>query len=331
MALLFVLVLVASLAAAVLAIERRVLVDYRAVRAGAEAVRLRHLARSGIDLGIAILASDLRRGTVDHLGEAWARAAEAGAVLGSDGYRCEVGITDLSGRIQVNALVADPAAAGRGRGGAAARYDQRQARMLFRLLTGSRFRIGHRRARRMVAALIDWIDGDRAVCEFEGQKGAEGGTDQEGGGPYRPANRPLADLAELVRVRGFDERLVFGDPRSGRPVLASFVTVAVARGRARGRININTAPAAVLEALSSAIDASLARELVRYRQANPQRLADWRWPLRLRPGLALDQRLVATAGALFRIQATARFQQQWRRVSCVLHRPSFRVTDWREE
>ncbi len=333
MALLFALVLVVSLAAAALALERRILVNYRAVRAEAEAVRLRQLARSGIELGIALLADDFRRGAVDHLGEAWARAEEASGVLASEGRRCTVEIVDLSGRIQVNALVTSPEAEKRDRSlaGLRARYDPRQAQLLFRLLTGSRFQLDHRRARRMVAALIDWIDSDQTVCEFEGQKGAEAEAYQERDRQRRPANRPLAALSELVLVRGFDERLVFGDPQTGRLGLADLLTVAVAQGRARGRININTAPAAVLEALSPAIDARLAQELVRYRQANPQALADWRWPSRLRPTLALDQRLIATSGAVFRIQATARLQQQWRRISCVLHRPSFQVTDWREE
>jgi len=361
MALLFALVLVVSLAAGVILFQRQALLDYQAVRAGAEAVQLRLLARSGIELGLALLVDDLRRGAVDHLGEDWNRAAEAGELLSDGEHRCELTIVDQSGRIQVNALL--PAAGrkrnrryqlavGSGLTGHATGtpreldgtvtntipsknettgpgYDTRQARLLFRLLTGSRFRIDHTRARRMVAALIDWLDADRKVCEFEGQAGAEIAYYQALDPPRRPADRPIAALGELALVRGFDQELLAGS--GDRPGLAAFLSAADIDGPARGRININTAPAAVLEALSPRIDPDFARELVRYRRANPNRLADRRWPERLRPNLGLDMRLITTASTVFEIRATARRHRQWRRITCLVERPAFTITGWFEE
>lgn len=64
--------------------------------------------------------------------------------------------------------------------------------------------------------------------------------------PYRARNGYLQDVAELLQIRGVTPELYRGTPE--RPGLRDLVTV-----RGRNTVNINTAPAPVLESLGLAI------------------------------------------------------------------------------
>jgi len=75
----------------------------------------------------------------------------------------------------------------------------------------------------LVDALLDWRDPDSLPRRF-------------GDEPSRSRNEPLADIAELRYVRGFDDSLVAR--------LSAFLTT-----RATGAINVNAAPPEVLAAL----------------------------------------------------------------------------------
>ncbi|HEU4647902.1 MAG TPA: hypothetical protein VFS33_02490 [Gemmatimonadales bacterium] len=83
----------------------------------------------------------------------------------------------------------------------------------------------------LVAALLDWRDPDDIT--------RDGGAESDwyrGVGRRLPRNGPLADVAELLAIRGFDAALVHR--------LDSLVTT-----RSDGRLNLNAAPEAVLATL----------------------------------------------------------------------------------
>ncbi len=105
----------------------------------------------------------------------------------------------------------------------------------------------------LVQALLDWIDAD-IDTRFEGAGGAE---DDEYTGydlPYRAANQPLASPSELLLVKGFSQEIY--------DQLAPLVTALPVRTP----INVNTAPAPVLAALSEKFSRSDAEALIELRE-----------------------------------------------------------------
>jgi len=86
-------------------------------------------------------------------------------------------------------------------------------------------------ADRLVQALEDWRDAD----DVPRPEGAEAADYERAGSPFRPPNRPLQRLDELLRIKGFPQALA--------DRIAPLVTV-----QGDGCVNLNTAPAAVLAA-----------------------------------------------------------------------------------
>ncbi|MGD0016245.1 MAG: type II secretion system minor pseudopilin GspK [Verrucomicrobiia bacterium] len=87
--------------------------------------------------------------------------------------------------------------------------------------------------------------------------------------PYRCKNAPLDRVEELLLVRGVTPELFYGAPAKdevpARPGLADLVTVT-----SDGQINVNTAPAPVLQAALELDDAEL--EVILARRGGPDRL-----------------------------------------------------------
>ena len=190
----------------------------------------RTLTRAGLDWARAVLADDRRTSRVDHHGEAWAIRVPAIAY-----ENAEVGgeIADQQGLFNLNNLVRD---------GAVSLPHLRQFRRLLEVLA---------LAPELADTLADWLDGD-------GEARPNGGEDAyyqalEPG--YLPANAPLAEIAELALVRGFDA--------DARARLEPYVT-ALPR---RTAVNVNTASAEVLTAVVEGMDLSEARALVAQRES----------------------------------------------------------------
>jgi general secretion pathway protein K len=91
---------------------------------------------------------------------------------------------------------------------------------------------GDRDAESLTAALQDWKDADG----LRRPQGAEAGDYRGAGSPFVPANGPLRRLDELSRIAGFTDSLA--------RALAPYVTV-----DGDLKINVNTAPEAVLAAI----------------------------------------------------------------------------------
>jgi general secretion pathway protein K len=170
---------------------------------------------------------------VDHRGEAWARnlspieVAEA-VVTGA--------MTDEQGKFNVNNL-------------ADSHGVSEVDLAAFRRLLGQ---VGLPES--LSDAVVDWIDADNEVT---GPLGAEDAYYARRGYAHRTANREIADLTELLLVKGFTaDRLVR---------LAPYVTALPGTTK----VNVNSASADLLAALLPGISVSEAKKLTAARDEKP--------------------------------------------------------------
>ncbi len=277
----------------------------------ADGLRALYIAKSGVHLGKALLGED--DASVDSFLETWARAEVLSAqstLLFSEGSFL-LKIEDESGKIPVNSLVAGN------------EYQAEIHEILSRLLLLPEFRLAESDVRDLVDALKDWIDSDDDVTGF----GAENSYYRSLETPYRCKNGPLDRVEELRLVRGVTEELFEG--AEGRPGLRDCLTV-----YGDGKININTAPIAVLMALSKDMDEERARALDEYRRNPDNDLADGRWFEKVpgMSGIALPP-VLKTAGSVFRVTASGHFRNIPRQVAAVFRRGEgggLETLDWRE-
>lgn len=185
---------------------------------------------------VATLRRDRQMGTVDHLGEDWARAARTlpvpgGTVAGT--------LVDLQGRFNLNTLVVG----GQPNPAAMALFK----RLLLRLeLPAVR-----------PEAVVDWIDPDAIALPG----GGEDAFYLRAEPPYRTANAPLASVQELRGIAGIDGMTLTR--------LAPYVTALPEQTA----VNVNTAPPLLLEVLSGGgAGEALARRRLQSPFTSPQ---DW--------------------------------------------------------
>lgn len=186
----------------------------------------RLLARAAADWARNVLADDAMRTTVDHGGEPWAVRVPPTPV---DEAEVSGEILDWSGRYNLNNLVHEGKA------------DPDATVQFSRLL--ATLGISPVRATRLSVNLLDWItppDPERTTTERPGEARAPRG--------------PLIDIGELAYVPGYDPALV--------EQIARFAVALPAPSR----INVNTAPAEVLVAITDGLDINAARVLVAERE-----------------------------------------------------------------
>jgi general secretion pathway protein K len=128
----------------------------------------------------------------------------------------------------------------------------------------------------LIGAIRDWIDPD----DLEQPEGAESAYYETLDPPYLAKNGPLDDLSELLFIRGITPELYFGLEREEQPAgrlgfgrqgqlgfLAPSAGVALTEvftPLSAGRVNVNTAPASVLQILPF-MDERIAAEIIRLR------------------------------------------------------------------
>ena len=187
------------------------------------------------------LLEDARHSSIDSLDEGWARRLPPLPVEGGVLAGC---VIDLNRRINLNNLAwytnkswADELAT-----------DYRQMprttrRTLVRDLLAN---LGLDAGDHRIAALVDWVDSDAWLVSPES---AEDNEYLLLDPPYRPANHPLVDTAEIALVQGF----------SGADALALEPYAATVAEDMP--VNVNTAPLPVLVALSPLVSVEDARRL----------------------------------------------------------------------
>jgi general secretion pathway protein K len=193
----------------------------------------RRLGIAGIDWARAVLADDAASSSIDHENEIWtlqlpSMPVENGEVIGL--------IEDRQGLFNLNSVV---------RNGASSPPDIIKFQ---RLLSFLNLPAG------LAVALADWIDAD---SDTQPAGGAEDGYYQSLPHPYLTANRPMVELGELARIKGFDSQTI----ARLKPFVSVLPTVGV--------INVNFAPAEVLASIAQNMSLSDARILVQQRRGNP--------------------------------------------------------------
>ncbi len=237
----------------------------------------RWLARAAVDWARNILAEDAATTREDHLGEPWAARIPAIPLPAEGdfpGGEISGAIDDLSGRFNLNNLAAEGT------------INPLQERALIRLMTS----LGIEGPQRLANALGDWLDADDLPAAPDSAESAYYTTLTPS---YRAANRPLDDVDDLLRVRGFTPAIV----ARLRPWVSA---LPVPRGQLATAINVNTAPPEVLSAVIDGLPLEAARRLASGRATNwfvmrgGDRLADFRarLPAGTRPieGIPLDVR-----------------------------------------
>ena len=215
------LLVVALAAAAVGAMAWRERMWVRQVANLEDAAQADAVARAGIAWAGAILAQEGRQSGIDDLGQLWARplppvAVGSGSVAGN--------VTDAQSRFNLNDLA--------GVGGGSAQ-DVAAFRRLLVLLD---------LPPELAGAVADWVS-----PPYPGALDAYYLAQEP---PYRDAHRPLTDVDELYRIKGFDARIV--------ERLRPFVTALPGYTP----VNVNTAPAEVLAAVFPGLGLREAQALV---------------------------------------------------------------------
>ncbi|MDH5610911.1 MAG: type II secretion system minor pseudopilin GspK [Gammaproteobacteria bacterium] len=183
-----------------------------------------------------ILKDDRLNNNYDSLDEDWAieippLPVEGGSIQGK--------LTDLQACFNLNSLY---------QGGAVNVLAQERFKRLMQHLTTPS-------GTDLSQAIIDWIDTDLTTTIPDG---AEDNYYLNQEIPYRTANQTIKSISELRLIKGFEEDAIIQQSKNW---LCAFGPAAP--------INVNTAPAEVLESLAAGIDNAKAKDIIANRQNAP--------------------------------------------------------------
>jgi general secretion pathway protein K len=206
----------------------------------ANELRAGFLARSAVNVGLALLAQDSRadeesQQPYDALTDVWAQPFPPISV---DGGTASLSIVDDARKLDINLLV-NPSSGQVNNG-----MVQRVA-VLFNIIGVSP---------KIIPAIIDWLDPD----SVESPGGAEADYYMRLLPPYQPRNGPMPTIGDLRMVRGVDDATFMR--------LRQFLTVMPEQ-----RVNANTAPPEVLACLEPELTSQprLVEEIVQARTLRP--------------------------------------------------------------
>ncbi len=313
-ALLLVISVTTILIATALEYNRRARFTVLSTAAARDRLMLSQMASSGIHAAMALLAKDRAESNIDSLQEDWANPDKINELLSEmpfDEGGLTVTITDEMGRIQINALVTFPDSRN---------FNDSQRLMLERYLNflkdATEETPEDSQPPAIINSLKDWLDSgdDDAIT---GLSGAESAHYQDLSPSYSSRNGPIADIYDLLRVKGITPELFYGGPE--KPGMAETFTVHGMKPGAGteftfpGKINVNTAELPVLVALMPSENPELAMALYELRQQvvddkNAPDLSDPAWYKNIAglSGLNLDTQLMTTASDIFRIVSEAK-------------------------
>ncbi len=283
-----------------------------------DGIRLRYIAQSGFAVGEALLLADTTP-SFDALTELWANTEMI--ALQSEGYfdngSFKLAIQDEEGKIDINSLVL-------GSGDKTAIRE-----LLVRLLTGPSFRLDRRKADELLDAIKDWIDADDEVTGA----GAEGAYYAGLQRPYTAKNAAIDCIEELLMVKGVTRELFYGT--AGSPGLEQCLTVYGSVSR-DGKVNINTAPPAVLRALAVEMTDEDIKLLDKYRREPQNNLGVLAWYKNIPRAtqLTIPETLIKVKSETFRITAVGLQGQMSERVTGIIKRGGGRkatLLSWKVE
>lgn len=244
------LTLLVTIILAVVVLEVNYLMRVHATLSGnlVESLRAEAAAQAGIEEAKARLINDFladtKKGeTKDSLDETWAAEIE----VETKSAAADVTVSDETGKINLNRLVKKLAAAGGAETPNTSLIES--VKRLFELLDLDP---------NLVDGIVDWIDENDQEEPF----GAENSYYESLSPPVKCKDGPLDSVDELLFIKGFDPKILYGDAE--RPGLAGFVAVC---GDEKGLININTADEKVVAAVVNS--ESLASTIVDDRESSP--------------------------------------------------------------
>ncbi len=214
---------------------------YRAAANQANELRAAYLARSAVNVGLALLAQQSRVNAATQrpfyaLSQPWAMPFPP---VPMEGGTATVSIVDEARKLNINQLI-------NSRTGAVNPNLEQTLERLFAILEIDP---------RIIPAIVDWLDPDSV--ESPGS-GAEADYYMRLTPPYEPRNGPMPTIGDLRMVRGVDTPIFMR--------LRQFLTVAP-----ESRVNANTVPPELLASLSRELanDSSLVKEIVAARTREP--------------------------------------------------------------
>ncbi|MFP4475290.1 MAG: type II secretion system minor pseudopilin GspK [Desulfatibacillaceae bacterium] len=294
------------------------------------ATRIRHqlgwMACSGVEIAKAVLVEDRLANKTDTIQDIWADDTEIAKVMRSTPFEegvLSLEITDLLGRIQINALVEPPNGH---------QFDANQKNLVDRFLRPIIDETNPddiNLATDIINSIKDWMDknDDDAIT---GINGAESDYYLDLDPPYECRNDFLDHKGQLVLVKGITREMYQG--LGGAPGISDFITEygsEQSRGGERypGKINIGTCSAPVLKALLPVENEDLAESILAYRHekdgvnfVNDITAPAW---YRDAPGagdVEIPGALLTYESQYFEVKATATADELKRTVKAVLYR-----------
>jgi general secretion pathway protein K len=229
---------------------------YRSAANQADELRAYYLARSGVQVGVAVLEQSTLADSVptngsstpiqyDSLNQLWAQPTPPIPV---DGGLVSTSIVDEDRKINVNLYLSSKTH----------QPDPIWAPIIVRLLANLEI------SPDILPILTDWLDPD----SIESQGGAEADYYLTLTPPYEPRNGPIPTIYDLRMLKGMDDATFF---KLSRYLTAATGATGSTVGNSQPRININTAPPEVLAALAPELenDPSLVEAIVSARAAAP--------------------------------------------------------------
>lgn len=262
--------------------------------------QLFEIAESGINLGLAVLHYDSYYNDYDCPHDNWAKIDQHMITDLGGGSEVTVTIKDLSGKFQLNSLVA--VADNNSDNSDSNRMSPDDAReILVRLLVSGNFIVEDElQAREIADSITDWLDSDDQESEY----GVESSYYESLEKPYVARNGFMESSHELLDVKGISYELLYGnDEKAG---LADYISVF----GTDSKININTADEVVISSLHNDLERDEVELLTEFRakEDNAGLLADKTWYKTVAgwpAGLEFDNTMVTTSSTFFSVTAVA--------------------------
>lgn len=326
-ALLMVLAVIALLVGVSAELHHRVRAAVFSTEASRQRRQLDWTARSGVALGMAMLVLDKKANTMDSVQDPWADPNEIAEMMldfdiSPESLKLE--IKDLTGLIQINALVAPPSGQ---------KFNAPQQELWDRFLRPIATLyddLDLNATTDIINSMKDWMDNgdDEAIT---GLNGAESDYYLSLDPPYSARNSYFNSESELLRVKGMTQELFYGSEEI--PGIAESFTVYGADPAKKnpveypGKINMGSAPLEVIRALMPVGSEDLAESILEYREEreedyflNPINDANWFLNAPGCADLEIDANLLTSVSDYFEITCTAKQQEFVKTVKAVVLR-----------
>jgi len=260
-----------------------------------DGLRSLYLARSGIAFSQALLNAEDH--DYDSLTSSWADAEAISARFSELSAEGEVSIVieDETGKIPINALINPDGSVNKG-----------LRDMLLCLLAQPEWNLKEEQREEIVSRLQAWMATAAPASAGSGSQEKTSAADRTG---------PFQFPDEILKTGALTRDLLYGT--DDQPGLYACITL-----YGRGKININTAPRAVLKALFPGISEAVADQMEQFRSSENEKLSDPAWYRQIigTSGLNPPSDLISVKSDALRVSSTGRLQGCRRAVTGILER-----------